>query len=122
MKRSFFLKSFQGYVLITLLLAVLVFLFSTSIIRNHYIGTLSSGLETLDTALLLRLTPLVEKNAVDSLDAIAKELGAAINTRITVIDPGGRVLADSKENPHDMDNHRWRPEIAHALEAGTPRG
>lgn len=119
MKQSFFLKSFQGYVLITLLLAALVFLLSTSIIKTHYIRTLSSDLENLGTALLLRLTPLVEKNAADSLDVIAKELGAAINTRITVIAPDGRVLADSKENPHNMDNHRWRPEIARALEGET---
>lgn len=121
MKTSFFFKSLQGYVLITLLLAALVFIFSLSIIKTHYISTLSNDLEHLSTALLLRLTPLVEKNAADSLDAIAKELGATINTRITVIDPQGRVLADSKENPEDMDNHRWRPEIAQALdgEAGT---
>lgn len=121
MKTSFFFKSLQGYVLITLLLAALVFVFSLSIIKTHYISTLSNDLEHLSTALLLRLTPLVEKNAADSLDAIAKELGATINTRITVIDPQGRVLADSKENPEDMDNHRWRPEIAQALdgEAGT---
>lgn len=119
MKRSFFLKSFQGYVLITVLLAALVFLLSTSIIKTHYIRTLGSDLEHLGTALLLRLTPLVEKNAADSLDFIAKELGAAINTRITVIDPDGHVLADSKEDPHDMDNHRWRPEIAQALEGET---
>jgi two-component system phosphate regulon sensor histidine kinase PhoR len=119
MKRSFFFKSFQGYVFITLLLAVLVFLFSSSIIRTHYIGTLSSDLEHLGTALLLRLTPLVEERAVDSLDALAKKLGTEINTRITVIDPDGHVLADSKENPHDMDNHRWRPEIANALEGAV---
>ena len=119
MKTSFFLKSLQGYVLITLLLAALVFIFSLSIIKTHYISTLSNDLEHLSTALLLRLTPLVDKNATDSLNMITTEVGATINTRITVIDPQGRVLADSKENPEDMDNHRWRPEIAQALE-GEP--
>ncbi len=119
MKTSVFLKSFQGYVLITILLALLVYVFSFTMIKNHYIDTLSDDLENLGTALLLKFTPLIEQNVTDSLDIIAKKLGGEINTRITVIAPDGLVLADSKEDPREMDNHRWRPEIVHALEGRT---
>jgi two-component system phosphate regulon sensor histidine kinase PhoR len=116
MKTNVFLKSFQGYVLITVLLAALVLLLSFSIIKDHYIDTLGDNLQHLGTALLLRTTPLIDEGRNDSLDIIAKELGSRINTRITVIAPDGTVLADSEEDPQKMDNHKWRPEIARALE------
>jgi two-component system phosphate regulon sensor histidine kinase PhoR len=44
--------------------------------------------------------------------------GAATGVRITVIDAQGRVLADSLRDPADMDNHRYRPEVAAALAEG----
>jgi two-component system phosphate regulon sensor histidine kinase PhoR len=46
------------------------------------------------------------------MDAWAKDLGERIQTRITVIDEEGVVLADSDEEPEAMVNHRFRPEIA----------
>lgn len=52
------------------------------------------------------------------LDAIAKELGAEVDLRLTIIDPNGVVLADSRENPALMENHLHRPEIAAALAGG----
>jgi len=41
---------------------------------------------------------------------------ALSETRITIVDPQGRVLADTERNPGDMENHANRPEI---LEART---
>ena len=41
--------------------------------------------------------------------------------RITIIDPYGKVLADSQEDPAKMDNHTGRPEISEALEKGAGR-
>ncbi|MBW2646578.1 MAG: HAMP domain-containing protein, partial [Deltaproteobacteria bacterium] len=45
-----------------------------------------------------------------------KQLGNDINTRITVINAQGVVLADSENDPHLMENHKTRPEIAQALQ------
>ncbi len=42
-------------------------------------------------------------------------------TRITVIAPDGKVLADSQEDPARMDNHIGRPEVRDALEKGSGR-
>jgi len=53
------------------------------------------------------------------VDAICKEIGKQSATRITVILPSGQVIGDSRETPHQMDNHADRPEIAMAL-AGNP--
>jgi two-component system phosphate regulon sensor histidine kinase PhoR len=51
----------------------------------------------------LRLLPLV------------KRLGEKSGTRITVIMNDGRVLADSDEDPQQMDNHGQRPEVLEAF-------
>jgi two-component system phosphate regulon sensor histidine kinase PhoR len=41
------------------------------------------------------------------------------NTRLTIIFPNGKVIADSRENPDVMDNHSDRPEIKTALEGNS---
>jgi two-component system phosphate regulon sensor histidine kinase PhoR len=50
-----------------------------------------------------------------TLQARCKQLGVESSTRITIIAPDGRVLADSDEEPAQMDNHASRPEVAEAL-------
>jgi two-component system, OmpR family, phosphate regulon sensor histidine kinase PhoR len=52
------------------------------------------------------------------LDALAKRLGAQIDTRVTIIAADGEVLGDSEEDPGNMDNHRDRLEIRAAMEHG----
>ena len=44
-----------------------------------------------------------------------KRMGSASGVRITLIAPGGRVLADSQHNPKTMENHWHRPEVQEAL-------
>ncbi len=53
-----------------------------------------------------------------ALDALCKRMGRAAETRITVVLPNGRVLADSEANPAGMENHADRPEIEDALSRG----
>jgi two-component system phosphate regulon sensor histidine kinase PhoR len=47
-----------------------------------------------------------------------KDFGREIDTRITVINREGVVLADSDEDPEVMDNHGFRPEIMTAYSGG----
>ena len=49
------------------------------------------------------------------IDALLKDLGRKISTRITVAMPSGLVLGDSQEDPARMDNHAVRPEVKEAL-------
>jgi len=51
-------------------------------------------------------------------DALAKKLGQEIDSRVTIIALNGVVLADSIENPADMENHATRPEVVDALAQG----
>jgi two-component system phosphate regulon sensor histidine kinase PhoR len=50
-----------------------------------------------------------------SLADIAAQEGQAAGARVTIIDPTGKVLADSESNPAGMENHATRPEFAAAL-------
>jgi two-component system phosphate regulon sensor histidine kinase PhoR len=54
-----------------------------------------------------------------NLDALAKKLGAEIETRVTIIALDGTVLGDSEEDPTTMENHVNRPEIVDALATGV---
>ena len=119
MKRSVFLKIFAGYLLIAFVLTGFILVFSFRAIRNHHMNTLSNDLENLGTTLKLKVIPLFNENRVDELDALVKNIGGQVQTRITVIDSDGTVLADSEKDPKLMEKHRTRPEIIQALK-GRP--
>jgi two-component system phosphate regulon sensor histidine kinase PhoR len=57
----------------------------------------------------------VETDHQHSLQDITSQEGQAANARATIIDPTGRVLADSEAEPSSMENHRQRKEFASAL-------
>ncbi len=57
----------------------------------------------------------VEADRQHSLADIAAQEGQAAGARATVIDPTGKVLADSEADPGTMENQRQRKEFASAL-------
>jgi two-component system phosphate regulon sensor histidine kinase PhoR len=89
-------------------------MFSLSTIKDFYIDTLALDLENLGKSLKFKVLPYLESQRQQELDSFVKQFGADINTRITVIDLEGVVLADSDEDPSRMNNHKFRPEIAAA--------
>jgi two-component system, OmpR family, phosphate regulon sensor histidine kinase PhoR len=116
MKKSFFLKIFGWYVVIVLALGLLVSFYSFRTIRRHFIDNQAQHLENLAQTLKLTILPFVEEGRLEEMNSFLKELGKKIQTRITVIDNEGVVLADSEEDYKKMENHRYRPEIQPALQ------
>src|SRR5208337_5287836 len=57
----------------------------------------------------------VEADRQHSLADITSQEGQAAGARATVIDPTGKVLADSEADPRTMENHASRKEFAAAL-------
>jgi len=57
----------------------------------------------------------VEADRQHSLAAITSQEGQAAGARATVIDPTGKVLADSEAEPGSMENHAHRKEFVAAL-------
>lgn len=115
MRSSIFHKLFLSYVSITLFLSFFILFFSYNLIKNYYINELKIHLKDTGISLIHSIFEFYKKGDYDYLDRFAKEIGRKINTMITIIDTMGNPLADSKENPNLMENHKDRPEIIAAL-------
>jgi len=58
---------------------------------------------------------------ISATQALAVTLAQRFNTRVTFIQPAGRVIGDSESDPLTMENHAGRPEVIGALaQPGTP--
>jgi two-component system phosphate regulon sensor histidine kinase PhoR len=90
--------------------------YTSSLISNSYLTSKSEELRSraklIEPQILSYL--LSEKSA--ALDSLCEQVGKSSKTRITIILPNGKVIADSFEDPAIMDNHGDRPEIMKALE------
>ncbi len=79
------------------------------------------------TRQLERVAPMVAAGMEQALrtgDAgeivgLARSFGRTCGARVTVVLPDGRVIADSDEEPAELDNQRFRPEIDSALARGS---
>ena len=80
-----------------------------------------SKLETAAAACVLRLAGTWTAGGPPDLADTCRELSARLDVRVSVILPGGKVIADSEEDPAVLDNHRERPEVVCALSGGTGR-
>ena len=121
MRHSLFFKLFLGFFLIIFLLSSSIMFFSLRSIRSHYLDTLAQSLENLGTSLMPQIAAYLDESRIKELDSWVKDLKARLNTRITVIDENGTVLADSDEDPAVMVNHKFRPEIASAYTGALGR-
>ncbi len=119
MRKTVFLKIFAGYAALCVLITGAAFFLTFTIARQQYEKTLTAGLEKQCGILLAQLEPLVEQRRLAELNSFLKKLGPSIDTRITVIDLRGVVLADSERDPASMENHLTRPEVLLALHGTT---
>lgn len=110
MKRLLTLKVFASYlILIFLTIAVLDF-FLTPKIK----AMMEKGIEDemFGIAGIITLMPL------DTLPGKVTIVDKRFNVRVTLIDPTGKVVADSEADVNAMDNHLNRPEIQRARTDG----
>lgn len=89
--------------------------YGTRMIQSFYYQEMQRDIG--DRALLLRPHILqLLGGPGEQLQEFCRRTGRIAKTRITVIDGNGTVLADSNENPTQMDNHGTRPEIRTAMD------
>jgi len=113
---------------VTLIALIGVTLYAVSAIRDLHVRETDEAL--LEKARLLS-DLLSVPTGVEGADRLAaepealerrvRELGSSVRTRITVILPDGRVVADSEQAPASMANHGDRPEVRAALSDGVGR-
>lgn len=62
---------------------------------------------------------IVSLNSLDNLDAMVQKFKDKTNLRLTIINAAGKVIAESHEDKHSMDNHLNRKEIVNLQEDGV---
>ena len=116
--KQIFTKFFGAFLIIILALSGLILYFTFSSIDDNYLQFINNQLLNLDFSMKSRIAPLLAENRRAELDSIIKMSGRDVNTRITVIDTFGVVVADSKADPKTMENHADRPELIEAKAKG----
>ena len=116
MRKSLFINIFSSFVIITISSIIIILIFVFSSINNHYIDSLAHGLK--NYAILLKNYNLFQSENITQLNEKINKLAATVDFRITIIDEKGVVLADSEENPQNMENHYYRPEIKQVRSGG----
>jgi len=116
--RRFFWQIFPAALIIIILSFSAASWYGTRTIQSFHYQEMQEDIE--HRALLLRphINLLLQTDHIH-LQEFCRQTGRVAATRITVIAGNGTVLADSNENPGQMDNHRTRPEIQTAFTGKT---
>ncbi len=112
MKRRIFFKLLGAFLLVIALATITLDLS----IRRAWEESLYAEIKTSLTQKAMLFAHAVEQERDRrSYQQIANEVSDRADARATIIEPDGRVLADTRANPAEMENHATRPEFIAAL-------
>ena len=106
---------YPSYLLITLISLAAIGWYASSSMQQFYYTQVAEDLKASAHVIEEQVLASYETEDSAGLDKLCKMLGTAGQRRITVIETSGKVLADSQEDPQEMDNHSDRPEIIEAM-------
>ncbi len=116
--RRFFWQIFPAAILIIIISFAAAGWYGTRMVQSFHYSEMRKDIQ--DRSILLRPhVNLLLRDNIRGLQDFCRTIGRAASTRITVINGDGTVLADSNENPAQMDNHGKRPEIVQAFSGTT---
>lgn len=119
MLRSRFLwKLYAGYSVLILISTLIVGILISQRIEGDTLEEIRQSLKARAIFLQELASRHLEKSPSEAFQNRVHALGREIDTRLTVIDVDGIVIADSSENPTKMDNHGKRPEVLAARSHG----
>lgn len=85
-------------------------------VRRAWEESLYNQIETSLTEKVKMFAGAVQRErGQETLQRLADEVSAAADARATIIDSSGKVLADTRANPNEMENHATRLEFVAAL-------
>ena len=111
MRRRIFFKLMLGFLLVIAASAIALDLS----IRHVWERVLHDQIERNLRQKTLMFAERVENDRQHSISDIAAQAGQAAGARATVVDPTGRVLADSQADASTMENHAQRKEFLSAF-------
>ena len=106
MKRNLFLKILFSYLVIVCLSFFILDLF----IKDEIKKVMTDKIETE----LFAYAELIDLNSAQKMSDQLKQIARISNSRVTLVDAQGRVLADSEKDIAQMENHFSRPELQEA--------
>lgn len=109
---------FPANVLTILLVIITVGWYGVVSLQEFYLLDTEADLESRAHLIGSKVKEYLRDQKSGDLKEYCIQAGRSSGTRITIIDPQGKVLADSNEDPRTMENHSQRLEIVGAL-AGT---
>jgi two-component system phosphate regulon sensor histidine kinase PhoR len=115
MRRRLFWQLAATYLAVVVLCTVTVGWYSISSAHTFYLDHTRTELLARVRIVQGLLPSTVGTWDPGKLERLLRGLGAASGTRFTIVNPNGRVLADSQHDPSTMANHSDRPEIKAAL-------
>lgn len=117
--RRLFWLLYPSQLLITLAVLFAFTWIGTSAIRSYQVNEKAKDLEERANLVAGSIHQYLVCDDRVGLELFSRTTGQRSATRLTVIAPDGKVLADSEEDPVRMENHRDRPEIIAALAGMT---
>jgi len=118
-KPKYFLQNYPLYVFALALVLLTTIWFRSDSLSRQYMKMIEDDMTFRAYLLRMELTDKVGVYTPEQLNQFCHELGKRIQTRITVIERNGKVIADSEKNPHEMDNHGDRLEVKDAFNGQT---
>ncbi|MFN2352902.1 MAG: ATP-binding protein [Desulfopila sp.] len=120
-QRKLVWQIFIANLLILIMTVVSVIIFGRASLKSFYLNELEQGLVAQAHLVKPTVMAMLAENEINELREYSKKSGRLAGTRITVIYPDGRVVADSNEDPTTMEPHHKRVEVKSALqgEVGT---
>ena len=106
---------YPSYLLITLISLAAIGWYASSSMQQFYYTQVAEDLKASAHVIEKQVLGSYKTGELTSLNKLCKMLGTAGQRRITVIETSGKVLADSQEDPQQMDDHSDRPEIIEAM-------
>ena len=120
-RKSLLWHIFLPFLAVIVLSLVLITGYTSRALRDFFYDQTAHDLDDRGQLLLGEISPLIASGRLAELQELALARGRAASTRVTVVLPGGRVVADSREDPALMEDHGNRPEIIAALAGRTGR-
>lgn len=114
--KSIFLKIYIPFLLITLVTIFSFAFYLTDVFRDFYLSRTEEDLKHQTEIIARDLFSVCPDSSV--IKNIVTDYYRITNTRITIINIDGKVLADSKRNVEEMDNHSDRKEFKEVFEKG----
>jgi two-component system, OmpR family, phosphate regulon sensor histidine kinase PhoR len=120
-KKRLFWLILPSYWILTALTIISVAAYAFHNMKGLYFQTLQKDLLTRTQLMSEILRPAMVQTPLqlDLIKQQCKSIGNKVTTRVTIIDPSGKVLADSDEEAGSMEYHGNRPEIRQALSGTT---